>query len=235
MGLPKLDKPIFDIDVPILNKQYKCRPYLVKEEKILLLAQQSGEFKQIVNATKQIINNCIIDEEIDFSTMPYWALEWIILQLRIQSAGETVTVQYQDNEDNEVYKFEIDLTEIDLTSDPDHSDTVEITDSLFLKMKYPTLDHLTHTEGLNTDNVSNVYNLIKMSIETVYSDDEMFEFGNYSEEEKTEFIDQFDTNSLLKVAKFFDGAPTIKHDITYTNKNDKERKIELRSLNDFFI
>jgi len=235
MGLPKLDKPIFDINVPILNKTYKCRPYLVKEEKILLLAQQSGEFNQIVNATKQIINNCIIDDEIDFSEMPYWALEWIILQLRIQSAGETVTVQYQDNEDNEIYKFDIDLTEIELTADPDHSDTVDITDKLFLKMKYPTLDHLSNTEGLNTDNVSNVYELIKMSIESIYDDDEMYEFGNYSDEEKSEFIDQFDTNSLLKVAKFFDGAPTIKHDIVYTNKNDKERKIELRSLNDFFI
>ena len=233
--LPKLDKPIFDINVPILDKTYKCRPYLVKEEKILLLAQQSGDFNQIVNATKQIINNCIVDEEIDFTTTPYWALEWIILQLRIQSAGETVEVQYQDNEDNEIYKFEIDLREINLEADPEHTSTVDITDKLFLKMKYPTLDHLTNTEGLNTDNVSNVYNLIKLSIEQVYNDDEMFEFSNYSDEEKNDFIDQFDTNTLLKVAKFFDGAPTIKHDIVYTNKNDKERKIELRSLNDFFI
>ena len=235
MGLPKIDKPIFDINVPILNKTYKCRPYLVKEEKILLLAQQSGEFNQIVNATKQIINNCIIDDEIDFSKMPYWALEWIILQLRIQSAGETVKVSYQDNDDNEVYQFDIDLTEIQLVADPDHTDVIDITDSIQLKMKYPTLDHLTNTEGLNTDNVSNVYNLIKMSIDNIYTNDEMFEFDNYSDEEKTEFVDQFDTASLLKVAKFFDGAPTIKHDIVYTNKNDKERRIELRSLNDFFI
>lgn len=104
MALPKIDKPLFDIELPIINQSGKFRPYLVKEEKILMLAQQSEDINQIILATKQIIGNCMQQGNIDVEKLPSWALEWILIQLRIRSVGESVKARFRDKEDGDFLK-----------------------------------------------------------------------------------------------------------------------------------
>ena len=231
MALPKIDKPLFDIELPILNQKGKFRPYQVKEEKILLLAQQSEEFDQIVLATKQIITNCMQEGDIDIDKLPSWAIEWILLQLRIRSVGESVKAKFRDKEDQEVYEFDIPLDEIKLTVDPEHTNSFNITEDIGLVMDYPTLEM---AQFFIADDTNSSVNAIRSCIKQVFTDDEVMEFQNHDEEEQIDFVEQLGQKEMAKVINFFDTAPKVKYTIDYTNSKGTKRVLELNTLTDFF-
>lgn len=233
MALPKLDSPIFNVTVPVIDVELTLRPYLMKEEKILLLAQQSDDPEQVTLAMKQVINNCIVKGDLDIDNAPNFVVEFLLLQLRKQSVGSTVKVSYRDTEDDQLYDFEIDLNEVSLSVDPEHTDSIEITDNLGLLMKYPTLNTLAPVQAADND-AEMTYEILKTSIDKVFTDDEVIDFDGHSSEEKNEFLDQFDRKQMEKILQFFETMPTLKHTLTYTNQNGNERKIELSGVSDFF-
>lgn len=233
MALPKIDKPLFDVEIPVLNQKGKFRPYTVKEEKILLLAQQSDDIKQIILATKQVINNCMEHGDIDLDSLPSWGIEFLLLELRKRSVGETVTVAYRDKEDNEKYEFEVDLDDIQIKIDPDHTNTVQLTEEIGLVMSYPTLDMANKIDG-NSNEVDFSFDVLCSCINQVYTSDEVMEFGDYSREEQEDFLNQLNREEMDSIVQFFDKAPRLSYTIEYTNSNGTERKIELRNLSDFF-
>lgn len=233
MALPKIDRPIFELTLPIINEKVKMRPYLVKEEKILLMAQQSQDVQQIILATKQVINNCIVEGDINVDNIPNFLIEWIILQLRIQSVGNIVELKYKDNEDDKSYEFQVDLNEVKVIEPENHTDAFEITPEIGVMMKYPTIEIFNGLD-LEKDIIDFGVDVIIHCIDKVFTEDEIINFHEHTIEEKVEFLDQFNRQELEQLVSFFETIPYVAYDITYTNSLGNERIIELRSLEDFF-
>jgi hypothetical protein len=234
MALPVIDRPLFKVVVPIIEKEYTLRPYLMKEEKILLLAQQGNDQKQIALAIKQVITNCVVGEHVDVDTLPNFVLEYLLLQLRISSVGSEINVAYRDNEDDQRYEFDVDLNDIELSSDPNHTDAIELNDTVGLLMKYPNLD-IASSFNVDSSEEELVLEMVRRCIDKVFTEEEVFDFSEYTFEEQEAFLDQLDRNQVEKIIEFFQTMPTLSYTINYKNSMDNDRSIEMRTLSDFFI
>lgn len=233
MTLPKVEKPLFELPVPSMNKSVKARPFVVREEKILLTAQQSGNEKDIVLAIKQVLNNCIVDE-FDVDDLATFDLEYMFLKLRARSVNNVIEVSYRDNEDNKVYDFKIDLDEVDLKVEKDISNIIKVTDTIGIKMKYPSVTILDNVP--ETENASDVVEyLIKSCIDQIFDEESVYPIKDHTDEELNEFLDSLDIATFNKIREFFDNLPQMYHKLEYTNANGYVRTIELTTLSDFFI
>lgn len=232
--LPKLQYPIFEIEVPSLKQKYKFRPFLVKEEKILLTAQQSGDIKEMVLALKQVINNCCQDDTFDPELLTLFDVEYMFLKLRARSVNNVVEITVIDKDDEKEYKLSCNLEDVVMTYDPEHNSIVQLNDELSIKLRYPKIEMLDKIQMMQFD-ISLFFEVIKYCIEEIKYKDEVFDLKNYDDKEIEEFIQQIDVNGFNKITKFFDTMPKMRHELTYTNSNDKEQKIVLETLADFFI
>lgn len=236
MTLPKIERPLFEVELPTMGTKIKMRPYLVKEEKILLLAQESKDVEQIILATKQLISNCIVEKDSQFNVddLPNFILEWLLIQLRIRSVGEIVNLSYRDIDDGTIYNFEVDLRNIKMFTDESHTDAIELTPEIGLLMKYPGINLIRYLD-LEKSPTDFSFDVIRLCINKVFTENEVIEFHDHSEEEQIEFLEQFSREDLQKIVEFFDTMPKVGYDLEYVNSNGDERIIELRGLDDFFI
>lgn len=233
MALPKIDKPLFDLKVPSLDTSIKARPFVVKEEKILLTAQQSGTEKDIVLAIKQVLQNCIVDPTFDTDTLTTFDLEYMFLKLRARSVSNIIEVSYRDNDDNKVYEFEIDLDTVEMLQDKPTNNKIMINDEVGIVMKFPSVTVL---EGVPEEVSATdlVEYLVRSCIDQVFDADEVYLASEQTTEELLEFIDSLDIETFNKIREFFDSLPQLYHKLEYTNSNGDARTIELTTLNDFF-
>lgn len=232
--LPKIDKPLFDLNIPSLNKVFKFRPFTVKEEKILLMGQQSGEEKDIILAIKQVVNNCCQDPLFDVDDLATFDLEYMFLKLRAKSINNIIDVSYRDNEDDKVYDFQIDLDDVTMINmDSDNTNIIEVTDSVGLKMKYPSVTIIDNIPQYS-DPTDIIDYLIKNCIDYIYDSESVYPTKDISSEELNQWLDNLDVETFGKIRSFFDKLPQMYYKITYTNSLGNERVIELNSLNDFF-
>jgi hypothetical protein len=233
MPLPKIQKPLFDLFVPSMNKSVKARPFVVREEKILLTAQQSGEEKDIILAIKQVLNNCIVDE-FDVDNLATFDLEYMFLKLRARSVNNVIDISYRDNEDNKVYDFKIDLDEVKLKVNENISNIIKVTDSIGIKMKYPSVTILDNVP--ETDNTGDIVDyLIKSCVDQIFDEDSVYPITDHTDDELNEFLDSIDIETFNKIRDFFENLPQMYHKLEYTNANGNVRTIELTTLSDFFI
>jgi len=233
MTLPKIQKPLFDLFVPSMNKSVRARPFVVREEKILLTAQQSGNEKDIVLAIKQVLNNCIVDE-FNVDDLATFDLEYMFLKLRSRSVSNVIDVSYRDNEDDKVYDFQIDLDEVELKIEKDISNIIKVTDTIGIKMKYPSVTILDNVP--ETDNTSDIVDyLIKSCVDQIFDEDSVYPASDHTDEELNEFLDSIDIETFNKIRDFFENLPQMYHKLEYTNSNGNVRTIELTTLSDFFI
>ncbi|CAB4143224.1 Baseplate hub assembly protein, bacteriophage T4-like [uncultured Caudovirales phage] len=232
--LPKIDKPIFEITVPSLKRPVKFRPFTVKEEKILLVAQQEGVEKSIILAIKQVINNCCQEDKFDVNKLATFDLEYLFLKLRARSINNVIEVSYRDNEDDKVYDFEIDLDEVEMLQNADVSNIIPINDTVGIKMKYPSVSIIDDapTEGTAAEVVEY---LIRKCIDSIYDEESVYPAEEYDEKELLEWIDALDVETFNKIRAFFDNLPQMYYKLEYTNSLGNERTIELTTLSDFFI
>lgn len=233
MALPKIDKPLFEMLVPSQDKMVKFRPFLVKEEKILLMAQQGGSEKEIVLAIKQILQNCCADPTFDVDQLATFDLEYMFIKLRARSVNNVVNLTYEDLEDNKTYDFEVNLDDIEVIKNPDHTNKIKITDSIGIVMKYPSVT-LVDSIPETTDPLVVVEYLIKSCIDMIYDDEDVYVAAEQTPEELAEFIDSLDVQTYDKIRTFFDTLPRMKYEIKYKNSLDHDRVIELNKLSDFF-
>jgi hypothetical protein len=233
MPLPKIDTPIFEMTIPSQDKTIKFRPFLVKEEKILLIAQQSDSDKDIILAIKQILNNCIIDSDFDVDSLATFDLEYMFLKLRARSVNNVIEVSYRDIEDDKVYTFEIDLDEVEIQKTETQSNKIKINDEIGMIMKYPSVQTINNIPE-NASGTDVVEYLVRSCIDKIYDEDNVYIVAEEPEEEVQAFIDNLDVETYDKIRQFFSDLPKMYHKIEYKNSLGNDRSIELTSLRDFF-
>lgn len=234
MALPKVDKPLFDMFVPSQNRTVKYRPFVVKEEKILLIAQQSGSEKDIVLAIKQVLQNCAQDPSFDVDDLATFDLEYMFLKLRARSVNNIINVSYRDLEDDKIYDFEVDLDKVDITMPEKTSNKIKVNDEIGIIMKYPSVNILDDAPE-NVPAADVVEYLVRSCIDQIYDSENVYPIKEHTDEEVTEFIDNLDIEAFNKIREFFDNLPQMRYVINYTNSQGNERTIELTTLSDFFI
>jgi hypothetical protein len=233
MALPKLDKPLFELEVPSQNKTVKARPFVVKEEKILLTAQQSGQEKDIVLGIKQVLTNCIQDASFDIDSLTTFDLEFMFLKLRSRSVNNIIDVSYRDNEDDKVYDFQIDLDTVEMLKTKPINNKIMINENVGIVMKFPSVTVL-ESAPEDTELTSVVEYLVRSCIDQIFDENDVYLASDTPEEELAEFVDNLDIESFTKIREFFDSLPSLYYKIEYTNELGNKREIELTTLSDFF-
>jgi hypothetical protein len=233
MPLPKIDHPIHTIKVPSQNKKYKFRPFLVKEEKLLLMAKESKNAYDILIAIKQIVNNCSLDDKFNIDKLALFDLEYVFLKLRAVSVDNTVNVTYRDKEDNKLYSFEVNLDEVDITVPRKVNNLVKLTEDSGITLRYPPATLYDDKEFLQVEE-DHLFEMIIRCVDTIYSGDEVFESSNMTNQEIGDFLETLDLKAFKQIQEFLSKTPTIRKELEYTNEKGRKKKIVLRSLNDFF-
>ena len=236
MALPKLTTPTYELEIPSTDEKISYRPFLVKEEKILLMAMESGKNEDIVSAVKQIVSECTFNK-LKVGTMPMFDVEYIFLNIRAKSIGEISKLKLLCPDDGKTYAdVEINLEEIQVQVDEGHTNKIELTNDMGMIMTYPTMDSLSAT-GIQTIKASNLLEVVNSCILQIYEDggEKVYEAKDQTQKELTEFVEQLNTNQFKSVQKFFDTMPKLKHTVKVKNPETKKMNhITLTGLNDFF-
>ena len=233
MALPKLKTSEYTLTLPSTQEEIKFRPFLVKEQKILMIAQESGEEKQLADAMGTLVSNCTFGA-LDANTAPMFDIEYVFLQLRAKSAGAKIklNVTCPDDEKTTV-EVEIDLDEIGVQLSVEHSQEIIVTKDIKMKLRYPILKDL---QGLYDDlgDFEKAMSMVNQCIESVIHGDEEIHRIDMTQDEITEFIDSFTTEQLESVMKFFETMPKLRHVIDVTNPKTKVKsEVLLEGLQSF--
>lgn len=235
MTLPRINHPIFTHELISTGKKIKFRPFTVKEEKILLVAQLSGETNQINDAIIQVINGCVIDTDFDGDKLPIFDVEYLFLNLRSKSVNNIVDMTIVDYEDKNKYSFEVNLDELQIIKDPKHTKNIKLTDELGLIMKYPNFKHTMSLLDKKKE-IDPLIELISDCVEKVYEGEKLYVAGSeFTREEIIEFINDLPGPALKKIKSFFDTLPIVQYVIEYENSLGNQRRHVLRGLYDFFL
>ena len=237
MALPTLVTPTYELVVPSTNEKIKYRPFLVKEEKILLIAMESNENNQILQAVKDIVLECTFNK-LDLGDMPMFDVEYIFLQIRGKSVGEVSKLKLLCEDDGETYaNVEVDLNDINVEVSENHTNKIELTDEMGIIMKYPTLDAFNDT-GISEINSKNMLDVISSCILQIYDKkgEEVFDAKDQTQEELTNFIGDLNSKQFKDLQNFFETMPKLQHTVIVKNpKTEVENKVVLQGLNDFFV
>jgi len=236
MALPKLTTPTYELEVPSTDEKIKYRPFLVKEEKILLIALESGKNEDIINAVKEIVTECTFGK-VDLGSIPMFDVEYIFLQIRAKSVGEVSQLSLLCPDDKTTYaKIEVDLSEVMVQVDKGHNPKIELTDEMGLIMRYPTIDSFVEN-NISEITASNMVDVIASCILQIYDKkgEEVFDAKDQSKKELVEFLEQLNSAQFKELQVFFDTMPKLKHVVTIENPKTKVKSdVILQGLNDFF-
>lgn len=233
MGLPKIDLPIFELALPTTGEKIKYRPFKVKEEKILLVAQESKDPSQEILATKQVVNNCLIDK--DVSDLAMIDLEYIQLALRSRSVDNNVSFTIEDPDTKEKVQLEVDLDKVKVTRNENHSNKIKINDDWSLFLKYPTIDEFIKIVEMDPSDPLVNYFIMVSCLDKVASEDEVYDFKDYTDEQIDEFMSELSSDVIAGVQNFFETMPKLRHEMKYTNSNGDEKTFVIEGMRTFFI
>ena len=239
MPLPKINTPTFELVLPSTGKKIKYRPFLVREEKILIMAMESNNTNQITDAIVQIMNDCIITRGIKVEKLSTFDIEYLFLNIRAKSVGETVEVNITCPDDGITQvQMEIDLDSIKVKKNKSHRNTIKLDSDLSMKLKYPALDQFIEsnfdTSEVQND-VSQSLKVIISCIDMIYNEEESWSASDSTEKELEEFIGQLNTKQFKQVEKFFETMPKLSHTIVVKNpKTEVESEVVLEGLAAFF-
>lgn len=229
--LPKIEHPIFTTTLPISKITIEYRPLLVKEEKLLLLAKEANDLDYIVNTLKQVIKNTV-QSPIDIDSLSIIDLQWIFIQLRIQSVGKIIKCTVTDPIDKKDYDIEVDLSELYVKFN-NYKNVIKLSNTLGMKMKLPGLNDVRDVSLYSSDFTSLTFNLLLSCVESVFDDES--EFTNFTKEELTEFIDSLNSEQIQRVVEFFDNLPKLTLKYSYTTADGNKKEWEVDKFRDFFI
>ena len=235
MGLlPVIQHPTFHLTLPSTQQKINYRPFLVKEEKILLIAQSSGDQSDIVKAVKQVVSNCIVDKDIDVNNFTTYDLEYFFIKLRAKSVQNIISLTYRDNEDDQLYDVEVNLDNVEVMVPEVVSNVVVVDEGSSLKLRHPKVS-LIDDAGEIANGVDFNFFIIQSCIDKIILNNEEHDPSEYSTENLAEYIENLPVPVYQHIQKFIDAMPRVEHVISYTNSNGKKVEITLKTLTDFFM
>jgi len=238
MPLPKIATPTYELELPSTGATVKYRPFLVKEEKVLVIALESEDNKQITNAIKAVLKSCILSKGIKVEDLPTFDIEYLFLNIRGKSVGEDLEVNIicPDDEKTQV-PVTIALDEIEVQKDDNHTNKIKLDDSIMMEMKYPSLDQfIKNNFDLNDKNMMDQsFDLIATCIDKIYTEDEVWAAADCTKKEMKDFLEQMNSNQFKEIEKFFETMPKLSHSISVTNPKTKVKSdVVLEGLASFF-
>lgn len=246
MTLPIINTPTYTLELISNNKSITYRPFLVKEEKILLMALEGGDEKEMIAATKNIISSCIIDSDFDINNIPLFEIQYLFLQIRSKSVGEVVEVTLkhpngknkEGNECDGIQTISINLSEVKPKIPKGHSKKIELTDKIGVVMKYPTMNFFEKLNKLDEQNekaINAIFEVITDGIDYIYQEENVYYSNEYSKEELTNFVNNLNSKQFEKIRNFFSTMPTISHEETFKcSKCGSQEVLTLNGIDDFF-
>ena len=239
MPLPKISTPTFELELPSNGKKIKYRPFLVREEKILIMALESEDMKQISSAIVQILSDCILTKTVKVQELSTFDIEYLFLNVRAKSVGESVEVNITCPDDEETtVQMEIDIDSIKVQKNPAHTDIIKLDDVLSMKLKYPSLDQFVENNfevNENETDVDKSLSMITSCIDIIYDAEDSWNASDSSKKELDEFIEQLNTKQFKEIEKFFTTMPKLSHTVTVKNpKTGVESEVVLEGLASFF-
>ncbi len=238
MPLPKIATPTYELELPSTGETIKYRPFLVKEEKLLVIALESEDTKQITNAIKAVLKSCILTKGIKVETLPTFDIEYLFLNIRGKSVGEDIEVNVTCPDDGETQvALTINLDDIEVHKDEDHTNKIKLDDSIMMELKYPSLEQfIKNNFDFDEKNaMDQSFDLIATCIDKVYTEDEVWATADCSKKEVKEFMESMNSNQFKSIEEFFNTMPKLSHTIKVTNPKTKvESDVVLEGLASFF-
>ena len=238
MPLPTIATPTYELELPSTGKKVKYRPFLVKEEKLLVLALETESTKDISNAIKTVLKNCIQSRGVKVENLPTFDIEYLFLNIRGKSVGEEIEVNLisPDDEVTEV-PVTIDIDDIKIQKSEDHNNKVKLDESLIMEMKYPSLDQFikSNFDFKDETTMDQSFDLIASCIDKIYNEEEVWSTADCTKKEVKEFLEQMNSMQFKEIEKFFETMPKLSHSVTFTNPKTKvESTVVLEGLSSFF-
>ena len=237
MPLPKITAPTYEMVLPSSGRKIKYRPFLVKEEKLLIIAMESEDQKQIYEALKNVLSNCILTRGTKVEKMSTFDIEYLFLNIRGKSVGETVEVLVTCPDDDKTkVPVVIDLDAIKVIKNPDHQKDIKLDDNLTMRMKYPSLDEfIKNNFDVENIGVTESFDMIIACVDQVYNEEESWKSSDCTKKELSDFLDQLNSKQFKEIEKFFETMPKLSHTVKVVNPETKvESKILLEGLASFF-
>lgn len=213
MSLPKVDVPTYELKIPSSGKEITVRPFLVKEEKLLLMAAASDDPEEVVRTTKQVINNCIIDEDVKIDTLPFFDIDYLFIALRAKSIGESIEMQFtcnavtsEDVKCGHIFEADIDVSNVSVVVDPDIQKVIQLDNLTTIKMKYPTYAVMKDISD-ERDLIDNKIYVMVNCIDQIIKGEQVFSSKDYTKEELKEFIESLTEQNFKKLEEFVDNFP----------------------------
>ena len=238
MPLPKISTPTYEVELPSTGETIQYRPFLVKEEKVLVIALESEDTKQITNAIKTVIKNCILSKGVKVETLPTFDIEYLFLNIRGKSVGEEIEVNIICPDDEETTTtVTLNLDDIKVQKNEEHTNKIKVDKNIMMEMKYPSLEQFikTNFDFSNTNAMDQSFELIASCIDKIYTEDEVWSTADVTKKELNEFLEQMNSSQFKEIEKFFETMPKLSHKVKVTNpKTQVESEVILEGLASFF-
>jgi len=238
MPLPRISTPTYEVELPSTGETIQYRPFLVKEEKVLVIALESEDTKQITNAIKTVIKNCILSKGVKVETLPTFDIEYLFLNIRGKSVGEEIEVNIICPDDEQTTTtVTLNLDDIKVQKNEDHTNKIRVDKSIMMEMKYPSLEQFikTNFDFSNTNAMDQSFELIGSCIDKIYTEDEVWSASDVTKKELNEFLEQMNSSQFKEIEKFFETMPKLSHKVKVTNpKTQVESEVVLEGLASFF-
>ena len=237
MPLPKSSTPVYELELPSIKKKIKYRPFLVKEEKVLIMALESQDMKQITGAVKNVLSSCILSRGVKVENLSTFDIEYLFLNVRGKSVGELIDVIVTCPDDGETeVEVQINIDDIQINVSDEHNRDIKLDDELSIRMKYPSLDEFVKTNFDGGDvSIDQGFDIITSCVDQVYSEEESWNTADCTKKELDEFVGNLTSSQFAKVEKFFSTMPKLSHTLKVTNpKTGVENEVVLEDLASFF-
>jgi len=238
MPLPKITTPTYQLELPSTGETVKYRPFLVKEEKLLVIALESEDTKQITTAIKTVIKNCIETKGIKVESLPTFDIEYLFLNIRGKSVGEEIEVNIICPDDGETtVPIKLNVDDIKVQKNEEHDNKIKLDAHLMMEMKYPSLEQFikNNFDLSNNNAMEQSFELVASCVDKIYSEDEVWAAADVTKKELMEFLDQMNSSQFKQIEKFFETMPKLSHTVKITNPNTQvESEVVLEGLSSFF-
>jgi hypothetical protein len=238
MPLPKISTPSYELELPSTEETIQYRPFLVKEEKLLVIALESEDTKQITTAIKTVIKNCILTKNIKVEALPTFDIEYLFLNIRGKSVGEELEVNIICPDDGETQvPVKINLDDIKVQKNEEHTNKIKVDNSIMMEMKYPSLEQFikNNFDFTNKNAMDQSFDLIASCIDKIFTEDEVWSTADVTKKELTDFLESMNSSQFKEIEKFFETMPKLSHKITVKNpKTEVESEVILEGLASFF-